>query len=297
MSSVPAWQTWMDALTCERFKYHGGVACLKDFEQSFDENVNVLQYALENADEEDSQGRCAYYLVRDRFGESVFFFSLKTGALFNTTLADTNPLRNAKRLMKFSKSVQQLLDTSVDPNELKDEIQALLERQGVTYKDLLTELFKKHKAKTDYFHASEDGLDQKSHSFRVLDTIPSIELVHFCKNSRYEDKFRALGAPRSVGEIVFWRFVADRILSVAELMGCEYLYLFAADKTGDANLRNYYEASLKFKEDAEHGVGMPIYDWTCFLMSQPIANIKVLQDSFFSMIEESRDDWFAFDLT
>ena len=84
---------------------------------------------------------------------------------------------------------------------------------------------------------------------------------------------------------------------VAELMGCEYLYLFAADKTGDANLRNYYEASLKFKEDAEHGVGMPIYDWTCFLMSQPIANIKVLQDSFFSMIEESRDDWFTFDLT
>ena len=39
----------MDALTCERFKYHGGVACLKDFEQAFDENVNVLQYALENA--------------------------------------------------------------------------------------------------------------------------------------------------------------------------------------------------------------------------------------------------------
>jgi len=295
MASVCAWRDWMNALTCERFgNLRSGDDCLAGFEQSFD--TNVLRYARDNSADEDSQGRCAYYLVRDQQGEGVFFFSLKTGALFNTTLADTNPLRNAKRLINFSKSVQRLLDTFVDSDELKDEIQALLKQQGVTYKDLLTELFKKHKAKTDYFHVSEDGLDRKSHAFRVLDTIPSVEMVHFCKNARYEDRFSALGATRSIGEIVFWKFVVERILSVAHLIGCEYLYLFAADESRDADLRNYYEASLKFKEDSEHGVGLPIYDWTCFLMSQPVANIKILQDAFFSMIESSRDDWFSFDL-
>lgn len=45
-----------------------------------------------------------------------------------------------------------------------------------------------------------------------------------------------------------------------KIVGCEYLFLFAADCDPDEHLVNYYSQKLKFKKADEHSAAMPIYD-------------------------------------
>ena len=286
---------WLESLTCERLSARReNLEILYSFEQDRERDVNVLDYAKDFAWDEDSCGDVAYYLVRDSSGVGVFFFSLKCGEMFDATVSDVNPLRNSKRLLSFSKSVQRLLDTSVDADLLKDEIASLMETEGVTYKALLTELFKKHKAKTDYFKTSEEGLAENNQILRVLYTDPCAQLVHVCKNSRYENVWRTHFPTRSIGETMFWWFVVPRLLDIRRLIGCKYLFLFAADKTQDGSLMNFYEASLKFTRDEKHGVNQPLYDWSCFLMSQSIVGLEEKRKYFIDTFNCDHDLWLSY---
>ena len=79
----------------------------------------------------------------------------------------------------------------------------------------------------------------------------------------------------------FWYFIVPLILSAREIVGCEYLFLFAADSTDDQTLVEYYRNILNFHDNNERAVAKPVYDFSCKFMYQEVSPLPMLQKEFF----------------
>lgn len=124
----------------------------------------------------------------------------------------------------------------------------------------------------------------------VGETFSGIELVHFCANERMKEKIEALKMGRRIGVIVFWKFVVDIILKIMKYVGCEYLFLFAADVSEDEELVSYYRSQLGFEEAEDRSTAKPIYDFTCKFMYQSMKDLKKRQNDFFENYNLTQED-------
>ena len=71
----------IDSLTCERLTIsEANKTVIQNFENN--RNKGLVDSLREEAWEEDANGSVAYYLIKDKEGYALFFFSLKCGALF-----------------------------------------------------------------------------------------------------------------------------------------------------------------------------------------------------------------------
>ncbi len=114
-------------------------------------------------------------------------------------------------------------------------------------------------------------------------TYPAIELAHFFRNDNYEiEKWRKAYNMPQIGIIVFWYFVVPKVLEARKYVGCQYLYLFAADDSDDKKLINYYADKLKFRTNNEVGTVKPVYDFTCEFMCQEIEPLEGKRLKFFN---------------
>ncbi|MDO4186062.1 MAG: hypothetical protein Q4D30_06220 [Bacteroidales bacterium] len=116
---------------------------------------------------------------------------------------------------------------------------------------------------------------------RVGKTFSAIELVHFCSNSDADELWESLGLPRSRGTITFWHFIVPMIYEIQRHVGCQYLFLFAADDSRDERLVNYYRDQLNFSVSTSLATAKPVYDFTCKFMFQEISELKQAQKDFF----------------
>ena len=92
-------QTIIDSLTCERLtKDEANKTLIQDFENN--RNKGLADSLREEAWEEDANGSVAYYLIKDKDGNALFFFSLKCGALFEQ-LNEERLKQNANYPMAF----------------------------------------------------------------------------------------------------------------------------------------------------------------------------------------------------
>ena len=64
-------------------------------------------------------------------------------------------------------------------------------------------------------------------------------------------------------------------------MGCEYLYLFAADKSTGQSLLKHYREQMNFGQPEDVGTNKPRFDFTCQFMCQKILDMQEKQKSFF----------------
>ena len=64
-------------------------------------------------------------------------------------------------------------------------------------------------------------------------------------------------------------------------VGCQYLFLFAADLSEDENLVNYYRTYLNFEDTEDRGTAIPIYDDTCKFMYQETVGLRQKQLIFY----------------
>ena len=115
----------------------------------------------------------------------------------------------------------------------------------------------------------------------VLKTYSGVELVHFCSNNDADELWDSFMLPQSRGMIVFWYFIVPIIIQLRKLVGCEYLFLFAADDSNDQTLVEYYRNRLNFDDNQERAVAKPVYDFTCKFMYQDLEHIDDLQKDFF----------------
>ena len=86
--------------------------------------------------------------------------------------------------------------------------------------------------------------------------------------------------PQRLGSIIFWKFIIPKVKYLLEIVGCEYIFLFAADLSEDESLVNYYR-ELGFTDSLVHHVAIPLYELACKFMHQETNQLIEKQKKFF----------------
>lgn len=236
-----------------------------------------LEHTLKNeAYEEDEAGNIAYYLIKDKDENILFYFSIKCGILYDL-FGEEEKLRKINDLFHF------LVELEKDPSSTKEDketIASILEsirtRKGLVKKELSKiSHIKKNQIIEDLAKESEDNLK------RVGKTFAGVEIVHFCANDNYRPFWEKLNIKQKMGTVVFWHFLIPKICELRKIVGCEYLFLFAADLTPDELLVNYYKSNLGFKDSNEYGTAIPLYDYACKFMHQELKDIEERRNNFY----------------
>lgn len=89
----------LEGLTCERLSSDpDSMRLVDDF---FNRRNPSLAHTLQNeAMEEDQEGKTAYYIIKDANGNILFYFSLKSGSLYDSHL-DANVIKLFKTLNAY----------------------------------------------------------------------------------------------------------------------------------------------------------------------------------------------------
>ena len=266
---------WINSLVCERLSSNENNLRL------FDAFCNVrnesLEHTLKNeAYEEDEAGNIAYYLIKDKDENILFYFSIKCGILYDL-FGEKEKLRKINDLFHF------LVELEKDPSSTKEDketIASILEsirtRKGLVKKELSKiSHIKKNQIIEDLAKESEDNLK------RVGKTFAGVEIVHFCANDNYRPFWEKLNIKQKMGTVVFWHFLIPKICELRKIVGCECLFLFAADLTPDELLVNYYKSNLGFRDSNEYGTAIPLYDYACKFMYQELKDIEEKRKNFY----------------
>lgn len=255
---------------------------------------SLVWYLQNKAWQEDSECQTAYYLVKNPANEIVLFFSLKCGALFDP-LDENSIEESAQQLQKLLKVIQGI---NGEGQERELAIQ-LLERfrsgQDISIEQVKRRI--KVNAKMTGELLRDLNQDKKSEGneqiIRVGHTYPGIELVHFCSNDLAKDQWGTYGINHPMGEVLFWEFIPPIIDDILKYVGCQYLFLFAADTSEDGSLINYYDVALKFKQPTEIGTNKPRYDFCCQFMCEEISELKRNRQTYFDNFNPDTDDVIA----
>ena len=234
--------------------------------------------------EEDENGSVAYYVVKNKEdGGIVFYFSLKCGQLYDK-LIEKEQLRLIKNLFKYFDEIEKEESTSEEDRRLIKEIrESVRTSKGISKADLDKIQKKDNKAVSDIESVFTENLQ------RVGQTFAGVEIVQFCANENYRKLFDSLGFFPPFGAIVFWHFLVPKVLEVRKHIGCQYLFLFAADTSDDESLIRYYR-TLHFTDVGQHGAVIPLYDWTCRFMYQEIAGLSKGKEEFFNDFNRDEED-------
>ncbi len=290
----------LNSFTCERLKDDPeNLFLINSFEHR--SGAGLVEKLKKSAWTEDREGSTAYYVIKNAAGEIVLFFSLKCGVLF-----DPNYVR--KRMEVYGKNEVEDIWQEI----LQEEQYEQAKREGLTVHDprqlwrdcyhngdiestkLMIQLsriigqgrYRQLVRDINLFTATtkEKKKEPNQNILRVPQSHAAIEMVEFCANERTQGCWdrKAMGN-RSMGKTLFWWFIVPRMLQVNDLIGCEYVFLFAADhydkvdENGVGSLINYYR-SLHFQSMAKLGTVKPRYDYFCQFMCQRLKTTHGVSD-------------------
>ena len=262
------------SLHCERLSCNEDNLRLVDlfFNSKGEGLVNTLQ---NEAYSEDEDNLTAYYLVKHENGDILFFFSLKCGLLYDQFF-DTRQLALIKELTK--KLDEMMSDESIHPEEMELVMavrEKLRTRKGITKADLE----RLPKRGSTIFEDLEKELNDNIS--RVGQTFSGIELSHFCANELTDSLWDSFGFPQKRGSIIFWQFVVPIVQRIVQLVGCQYLFLFAADVSEDEKLVSHYIDDMNFRIPDDLATTKPVYDFACKFMCQEVKLLKAGRQAFF----------------
>lgn len=267
----------LETLQCERLSAHPeNRDLIKNVINHRNSNlVDLLQ--SEGAWQDDSDNKTAYYLVKSAFGTILAFFSLRCGEVFQNV---------DEKLIERAKEYSNNLNILNDPNS------AFGERQRATIELEVANADGWNKDTADYYISKSTrrekdlSKDLNKDNHHVADTFSAIELTIFCKNEAYgvKEEWDSLGLEYRMGECIFWYFIMSKIEDVVNLVGCEYFYLFAADKFPDGKLVEYYKRSLKLETPVNLGANKPSFDYECLFLCQRVIELFKHRDKFFKII-------------
>lgn len=274
-------QEILDSLVCERLSRNP--ANMREIDQFFNsKNDKLVERLLNEAYSEDEGDKIAYYLVKDKEGHILFYFSLKCGQLYDKHLDfDLFKLLGElyDGLLKMKSEPDITPEDSLAIDKILEEIRS---RKGVLKEDL-KKITKKNRSIEDFEKVFKDDAD------KVGATFSGIEIVQFCSNEDCLDYWKNYGINQKLGVVVFWHFIVPIIIKIKEWIGCEYLFLFAADDSEDENLVNYYKSWLKFESSNERSAATPVYDLTCKFLYQETCSLEDKRDAFFKNFNPDED--------
>lgn len=272
---TPAQKAYLSSLVCQRISAD---KANREYIQKFINSRNPgLAYSLKSGWSDDTKDKIAYYIVREPQpdGDPLLFFSLKCGEI--------DVPYNLEKLRTAMENSLALLDAAYGM-EAPDWAKEVIEKRKVNgvlpYRKMLEfrQRYERNVSKwNDYF--TEVRLDG-GNIVRTKKTLPGVELVHFCVHDPASTKWKELGNPQSLGKTMFWQFVVPVIQQVRDLVGCEYIYLFAADSRKYGRLVNYY-TELGFEIRPDLSVSKPAYDFCCYFMCQKVTSLRNRRNAFF----------------
>ncbi len=258
--------------------------------------TGLESYLKENAWNEDQQGITKVYLIKDVETEDiVFFFALSAGLLYKEIGADDSKLSAVEKDI-----VDCCVKAILEGNNTftTDDVFSWYEGEAID-KEKLQNLID---ARTDIKMAAREDPEKSVNPVnvkQVSETFLGIVLTHFCKNADYSFSERLVFP---IGFYAFWEIIVKEVLHIASLLGCRYLYLFAADNTeqtpasttvtyseywdeGETDaipvykLVEYYKNELKFEDVQDITILKPYYDFPCFSLIQEIDKLPMHREA------------------
>ena len=283
MKITPEQRSKIDSLSCERLSSNDVNFRLVD--EFFNSRNTSISETLQNeAYQEDETGKVAYYVVKNQEGQLLFYFSLKCGMLYDSFI-DDHSLKLLNKLMAYLDDISTKEQLTREEALIVDRFrEKLRSHKGLTKKEI--EQIPK-KGGTILEDLEKEIGENVTH---VGSTFSGIELVHFCANENTRDCWKESLEGQKLGVVVFWEFVVKEVLEAMKHVGCQYLFLFAADKTDDEELVAYYRDSLYFKEAVDVATAKPIYDLTCKFMYQETCNLISERTYFFDHYNIDSDE-------
>jgi hypothetical protein len=273
-------EAYLNTLTCQRLtrdpanKQHiRNFRCVR--------NSGLAAQLRYYAWDQDASGSTTYYIIKDPDNKILLYFSLKCGALFD-------PIDREELVAKIHRyrELMELIRTRHSPatrQKYMAQLQQLEREFNMPIYKLADHLRGEVENKQQKIHYLDEDIAQElnPHISRVHRTYPAVELVHFVANDTAKTLWRKSGIKRSMGEVLFWRFISPIITGIRDSLGCQYAYLFAADSSPDQNLINYYEVRLNFHRTDTLGTSKPYYDFTCPFLCQHIEDMGDYQEFYF----------------
>lgn len=284
MNMTQKQKDFLDSFTCQRLTADTfNKILIRKF--TCKRNPRLAAYLHELAWEEDQDGAASFYVIKNQKDQVVFFFSLKCGALFEPLDIESlrNQLNDRRKLLDAISNYRRGLATDEELAAIEQKMQeygmSVFELQWT----LRDEVSEKNQKLSD---AMKDFQDEHNPNIsQVIRTYPAVELMHFCGRDGNKEAWKKYksqyGFPpdSTMGQVMFWYFVAPILLDISQVLGCQYAYLFAADSTLKRELIIYYNG-LNFYSRTDLGTSKPRYDFTCEFMCQTLRDMKAFRDKY-----------------
>lgn len=299
MKMNPNQEAYLKSLVCQRIKDSDvNKELIKHFVNGRNPGIAASLRLGANKDKGD---KLAFYIVKDpKLDVPLMFFSLKCGEI--------SVPYDPKRIEEILKNSEMLYNAAkgAEAEDWAKEIIEKMKASGTAQEEIVQEFEDRYLRNLDRRQSFQvENIVEGERIVRVLKSHPAVELVHLCAYDPLNRRFIPSNLPRemeraiqirmnpvqkrwhemgmdtqSLAKTLFWRFVVPVVQDVRKLVGCEYLYLFAADRKVDGRLVNYYK-SLGFEIREDLTVNKPEYDFCCYFMCQEVTSLRSRRNAFF----------------
>lgn len=245
--------------------------------------------------EDDRNGCLASFVVMSPTNVPLVFYSLRCGELFEKTQIEL-----LEKICKIHNRIHELANNNYSQKDL-DELSSEIKEAGLSIDDILILDDEKTKKKIEYkiqnFY-SDKNIDKNEEINQVSESYPAIELKLFGANYSESAKkyWKSLDLPiekvmgiekeMKMGETLFWLKIVKTIEEITKYVGCQYVYLFAADKESDGELVQYYKGRLKFESSTNLSANKPSFDWTCQFLYESIDKLFEEKERFIKQVTQ-----------
>lgn len=223
---------------------------------------------------DDKRDIVASYVVMSPEDVVLGFYSLRCGELYRQV--------DLQKMVLCANAWEGLIKLRANPSMSREQQLPLLSdiqkaiQAGISSPDEWQRFYVK---KVSYVRDKKDW--SGSNIEQVSEVLPGIELKYFGVNEDAKTLWTSYGLPKRQGETLFWLCVVGKVEEICRRVGCQYLYLFAADNKPDGNLVGYYNTRLHFEKDSDLNANKPHFDFKCRFMCQEIEVLRKNQVYFF----------------
>ena len=293
---------------------------IKEFLQAKSGNI-LAEYLNNKAWNDDSNNNTKVFLVRDKRTRKIaYYYALNCGILYKELNTIKMSLVERECVEKLVKAIKQSNLEGLS----KEEQDAAYELLGDAYalfdekiedSDRATVLISYAQEQAEIKKEREEASNQAGDSEfvkNVQETYPAIDIKFLCKDANYKPDIEI---EFKFGVYVFWEIIVPHILKISELVGCKYVYLFAADNSEvpktDVQMENtiryskdydmgleedildeetsseedvkklvsYYINNLKFRPVSEYTILKPHFERTCYTLIQDVEDLQHKRES------------------
>lgn len=234
--------------------------------------------------QDDENGNLASFVVMSPANVPLIFFSLRCGELFKEPQVES-----MKDGYEAVLALHKLMYKTYKSDEERQQALAAVLRareEGLTLDDLFPLFQKKNSWNED------EKLEADKEITKVLISYPAVELKLFGTNESGKKYWKSLGLPieMKMGETLFLLKAVKTLKTMTRYVGCQYVYLFAADKEAEGQLVQYYKVRLGFKSNSGLSANKPRFDWQSQFLFQSTDELFNRREQFVSYVSNYKED-------